>query len=135
MQDLKAQLAARQSIFTKLKTQGKAATIASHCVRHVLAKHKKPFKDSDIVKEAFLEAADSRFDYRTLKIKQIVKAIKEVQLSLNITTRRCEGKAVDVGMWRSNWGRILTRVSAFPSVFSSGQESADKAFPCSLGGE
>ena len=39
VRDLKAQLAARQSIFTKLKTHGKAPTIASYHVNHVLAKH------------------------------------------------------------------------------------------------
>lgn len=57
MRDLKTQLAAQQSIFTK---PGKAATIASYRVSHVLAKRKKPFSD-DMVKEAFLEAADSLF--------------------------------------------------------------------------
>ena len=58
VRDLKAQLAARQSIFTKPK----AAAIACYRVSHVLAKHKKAFKDGDIVKEAFVEAADSLFD-------------------------------------------------------------------------
>jgi len=38
---LKAQLAARKSILTKLKTQGKLATIASYHISHVLAEHKK----------------------------------------------------------------------------------------------
>ena len=96
VRDLKAQLAARQSIFTKPKTQAnKAATVASYRISHVVAKHKKPFIDGNIVKEAFLEAADSLFD--DLKNKaEIVKAIKEVQLSRNTTTRRCEGMALDV---------------------------------------
>ncbi|CAM4606540.1 unnamed protein product [Leuciscus chuanchicus] len=49
----------------------------------VLAKYKKPFNDGDMVKEAFLEAADSLFDDFKNKT-EIVKAIKEVQLS-----RRC----------------------------------------------
>lgn len=95
VRDLKAQLAARQSIFTKPKTQGKAATIASYRVSHVLAKHKKPFKDGPIVKEALLEAADSVLNDFKNKA-EIMKAIKEVQLSRNTITRRCEGMAVDV---------------------------------------
>ena len=67
VRDLKAQLAARQSIFTKPKTQAnKAATVASYRISHVLAKHKKPFIDGNIVKEAFLKAAF----LTTLKIKQ-----------------------------------------------------------------
>ena len=51
--------------------------------------------DGNIVKEAFLEAADSLFDDFKDKA-EIVKSIKEVQLSRNTTTRRCEGMAVDV---------------------------------------
>ena len=47
------------------------------------------------MKEAFHEAADSLFD--DLKNgTEIVKPIKELQLSHNTTTRRCEGMAVDV---------------------------------------
>ena len=40
------------------------------------------------MKKAFLEAADSLFGD--------MNAIKEVQLSRNTTTRRCEAMAVDV---------------------------------------
>ena len=54
VQDLKAQLVAWQSIFTKPKTQGKATTIASYRVSHVLVTHKKLFKDGSIVREPFL---------------------------------------------------------------------------------
>lgn len=48
VQDSKAELAA-QSVFTKLNTQGRATTIASYCISLVLAKHKKTFKDGNIV--------------------------------------------------------------------------------------
>jgi len=54
------------------KTQDKAATIASYRFSHVLANHEKPFQVSDIVKEAFLEAADSFFEDFNNKT-QIVK--------------------------------------------------------------
>jgi len=53
---------------TKLRTQGKVATIASYRVSHVLAQYKKPFKDGDNVKEVFLKAADNLF-LKTSKIK------------------------------------------------------------------
>ena len=49
-------------------------------VSHVLAKHEKPFKDGNIVKEAFLTAADSLFEHFKNRA-QIMKAIKEVELS------------------------------------------------------
>ncbi|CAL9685305.1 unnamed protein product [Knipowitschia caucasica] len=95
VRDLKGQLSARQSIFTKPKTQGKAATIASYRISNVLVKHKKPFGDGDMMKEAFLELADSLFgDFKNKP--EIVKAIKDVQLSRNTVTRRCESMSVDV---------------------------------------
>ena len=43
------------------KNLSKATTIASYRVSHVLAKHKKPFKVDNIVKEDFLKTADSLF--------------------------------------------------------------------------
>lgn len=58
---LKGQLNAQQSIFTRPNNKSKAATIASYRVSHVLAKHMKSFKDGEVVKEAFLEAADALF--------------------------------------------------------------------------
>ena len=59
------------------------AAIVSYRVSHVLVKYEKPFKDSDIVKEALLEAADGLFEHFKDRA-QIVKAIKEVELSRNI---------------------------------------------------
>jgi len=44
------------------RTQGKAATIASYHVCHVLGKHNEPFGDSDSLKNAFLEAANGLFE-------------------------------------------------------------------------
>ena len=66
-------------------------TIASYPVSHVLAIHEKPFKDGDIVKDAFLEAADSLAEHFKNKT-QIVQAIKEAELFRD--TRQCEGMAV-----------------------------------------
>ena len=61
VQELKSQLAAQQFVFTRPNTKSKAATIASYHVSRVLAKGKKSFKDGEIVKEAFMEAADVLF--------------------------------------------------------------------------
>ena len=47
------------SPFSRPNKKSKAATIASYRVSHVLAKHMKSFKDGEVVKEAFLEAADA----------------------------------------------------------------------------
>ncbi|KAK9871685.1 hypothetical protein WA026_014134 [Henosepilachna vigintioctopunctata] len=43
-------------MFTRPAKQSKAATIASFKISHILAKHKKPFEDGSVVKEAFIEA-------------------------------------------------------------------------------
>ena len=58
LKEQKSQLAAQQSIFTKPNTRSKAAKIASCRVCHVLAKNKKSFQDGEMVKEAFIKAAD-----------------------------------------------------------------------------
>ena len=58
LKELKSQLATQQSIFTKPNTSSKAAKIASYRVCHVLAKYKKSFQDGEMVKEAFIKAAD-----------------------------------------------------------------------------
>jgi len=62
------------------RTHGKAATIFSCRVFHVIGKHNEPFEDSDILKEAFLEAANCLFENFNNKI-QIVKAIKKCSSS------------------------------------------------------
>ena len=73
-------------------------TFVFYRLSHVLAKHEQPFEDGSIVKEAFLEAANSIFEHFKNRA-QIVKAIKEVELSR--TTRQAEKWLC---MWRSNWG-------------------------------
>lgn len=95
VKELKSQLAVQQSVFTRPNTTSKAATIASYRVCRVLIKGKKSFQDGEIVKEAFIEAADALFaDFKNRK--EIVSAIQDVQLSRNSVTRRCEGMAEDV---------------------------------------
>lgn len=95
VRELKTQLAAQQSVFIRPNTKGKAATIASYHVSRVLAEHKKSFKDGEVVKEAFIEAADVLFGNFKNKT-EIVSTIKDMQLSRNSVTRRCEGMAEDV---------------------------------------
>ncbi|KAK0138833.1 General transcription factor II-I repeat domain-containing protein 2 [Merluccius polli] len=86
VQELKSQLATQQSVFTRPNSKTSS---------RVLAKRKKPFMDGEIVKEAFLEAADVLFaDFKNRK--EIVSAIQDMQLSRNSVTRRCEGMAEDV---------------------------------------
>lgn len=89
LKEFKSQLIGQQSYFTKHNTISKAATVASFRVTQVLAKHKKPFADGEMIKKAFLEASDSLFDSFKNK-NEIISAIKDVQLSRRTVTRRIE---------------------------------------------
>ncbi|XP_057671177.1 protein FAM200C-like [Diorhabda carinulata] len=65
-------------MFTRPAKQSKAATIASFKISHILAKHKKPFEDGSVVKEAFIEAGDTLFgDFKNKT--EIMSAIRELQ--------------------------------------------------------
>ncbi|KAL2087224.1 hypothetical protein ACEWY4_018283 [Coilia grayii] len=96
--DFKLQLSGQQSLFTQPGSDAKSvtwllnsksATEASLRVSHSIIKHKKAFQDGEMVKEAFLEAADSLF--RDFKNKpEIMSSIKALQLSRNSVTRHCE---------------------------------------------
>lgn len=67
-------------------TPSKATTIASDRIT---------FKDGEVVKEAFIEAVGVLFGHFKNKM-EIVSTIKDMQLSRNTVTRRCEGMAEDV---------------------------------------
>lgn len=64
---------------------GKAATVASYRINHVLVKHKKPFKDGKMVKAAFLEAEYSLSGDFKNKC-EIMAAFESVELSRNRVT-------------------------------------------------
>lgn len=101
MEELKFQLSGQQSFFTQRTSRSKAATEASFRVSHVIVKSKKSFQDGEMVKEAFVEAADSLF--RDFKNKsEILSSIKALQLSRCTVTRRCEAMAEDLTqqMWK-----------------------------------
>ena len=59
MEELKSGLQTQQCVLSKPTTLNKAATEASFRVSHLLAKHKKPFTDGEIVKEAMAITAET----------------------------------------------------------------------------
>uniref|UniRef100_A0A096MF30 HAT C-terminal dimerisation domain-containing protein n=1 Tax=Poecilia formosa TaxID=48698 RepID=A0A096MF30_POEFO len=97
VKELKSQLSGQESFFSHLTTKAKAATEASFRVSHLIVKHKKSFQDGEMIKEAFVEAADSLF--RDFKNK-----FKALQLSRNTVTWRCEVMAEDLTqkLWKDN---------------------------------
>ena len=65
IEKLKSGLKAQQSVFTKPAAQNKA-TEAPLRISHLLAKHKKPFTDGDLIKEAMAITAETVFnDFKT----------------------------------------------------------------------
>ncbi|XP_072378669.1 general transcription factor II-I repeat domain-containing protein 2-like [Diabrotica undecimpunctata] len=84
VQDLKSSLKTEQSMFTRPVKQSVAATIASFKISYILAQHKKPFEDGEVVKEAFRLFQDFK------NKADIMSVIKEVQLSRPTVTRRIE---------------------------------------------
>ncbi|XP_045465147.1 general transcription factor II-I repeat domain-containing protein 2A-like isoform X1 [Harmonia axyridis] len=95
VRDLLACLKKEQAMFTRPVKQSKAATIASFKISHILAKHKKPFEDGSVVKEAFIEAGETLFAEFKNKT-EIISAIKELQLSRATVTRRVEVMSQDM---------------------------------------
>ncbi|XP_057659285.1 uncharacterized protein LOC130895759 [Diorhabda carinulata] len=82
-------------MFTRTAKQSKAATMASFKISHILAKHKKPFEDGSVVKEAFIEAGETLFgDFKNKT--EIMSAIRELQLSRPTVTRRIEVMSQDI---------------------------------------
>ena len=95
MKEIKSLLSGQQSFFTQQISNAKAANQASFWVSHVIVKNRKSFRDGEMVKEAFIEAANSMF--RDFKNKaEISYSIKALQLSRRIVTRRCEAMAEDL---------------------------------------
>ena len=126
LKELKLQLAAQQSICTKPNTRVKAAKIASYRVCHVLAKHKKSFQFGEMVKEAFMEAADSLFvDFKNKD--EIMFAIKDIQLSRSTMTRRCEGMEENL---TAQLQRDIAMCECFSLQFDESTDSVDVAQLC-----
>uniref|UniRef100_A0A6P7F3L2 General transcription factor II-I repeat domain-containing protein 2-like n=1 Tax=Diabrotica virgifera virgifera TaxID=50390 RepID=A0A6P7F3L2_DIAVI len=89
------QLIGQQSIFLRTVDKNKAATEASYRVSQIIAQKKKPYEDGEMIKQAFLEAADSLFaNFRNKD--EIVSAIKSMQLSANTVMRRVEVMSNDI---------------------------------------
>ena len=95
MKEIKSLLSGQQSFFTQQISKAKAAIEASFWVSHVTVKNKKSFRDGEMVKEVFIEAANSMF--RDFKNKaEISYSIKALQLSRRIVTRCCEVMVEDL---------------------------------------
>ncbi|XP_023227335.1 uncharacterized protein LOC111627885 [Centruroides sculpturatus] len=96
---LKATLVAQQSVFNKSVTKSRASTIASFKIAHILAMHKKPFDNGNIIKEAMLAASQTLFQEFKNK-NEIISAIENVPLSRNSVTCRIEAMSENIKLQR-----------------------------------
>lgn len=126
LKDLKRSLSGQQAMFTRPLEQSKAATAASFKICHVLAKHKKPFEDGILIKEAFTESAEYLF--RNFKNKsEIISAIKDLQLSRPTVTRRIEIMNKDLEMKTMNH---IEECTYFSLQFDESTDATDNAQLC-----
>lgn len=123
---MKRCLEGEQAMFTKPLEKSKAATIASYKVSHILAKNNKPFEDGLMIKECFLEAAESLFVNFKNKA-EIISAIKDIQLSRQTVTRRVETISKNLENQTMNYLRDCTY---FSLQFDESTDATDVAQLC-----
>lgn len=92
---VKNQLTGQQSTMLRTVDRCKTATEASFRVAQIIAQKKKAYEDGEMIKQAFLEAADSLFDNFQNK-REIMNSIKSLQLSANTVMRRVEAMSSDI---------------------------------------
>lgn len=126
VKELKSQLSGQQSFFSQQTSKAKAATEASFRVSHLIVKNKKSFQDGEMVKEAFVEAADSLFkDFKNKT--EILSSIRALQLSRTTVTRRSEAMAEDLTkqLWKD-----ITDCECFSLQLDESTDVSDTAQLC-----
>ena len=93
--ELKSQLTGQQSFFTQHTSKAKAATEASFRVCHTIVKNKKSFQDGEMVKEAFVEAADSLF-----------RDLKKIRQRYYLQSKLCSCQDIQLHVAVMPWPRI-----------------------------
>ncbi|XP_023309706.1 general transcription factor II-I repeat domain-containing protein 2-like [Anoplophora glabripennis] len=126
LKDMKRCLAGEQAMFTKPLEKSKAATVASYKISHILAKNKKPFEDGVMIKECFVEAAESLFVNFKNKA-EIISAIKDIQLSRQTVTRRVETISKNLENQTMNY---LKDCTYFSLQFDESTDATDVAQLC-----
>ena len=126
LQTLKKEYGEQKATFTRPVTKAQAATVASYRVSHVVAKHKKSFTDGEFVKEAFTVAAESLFAGFENK-REIMNAIKDMQLSRSTVTRRCEDMSEDL---HSQLKKDVNSCECFSLQFDESTDMVDVAQLC-----
>ncbi|XP_078509765.1 general transcription factor II-I repeat domain-containing protein 2-like [Lissotriton helveticus] len=115
---LKQALLSQQKLFLCQMKESEAVTEASFQICYLLAKHKKPFTDAELVKKCFLSAADILFAHYPNK-SNIMKEIGALQLSDSTCTRRIESMGDNV------LAQVIKAVKMSPFFSIAVDESTD----------
>ncbi|XP_072377744.1 zinc finger BED domain-containing protein 5-like [Diabrotica undecimpunctata] len=115
-----------QLMFTRPVKQSVAAIIASFKISYILAQHKKPFEDGEVVKKASIEAANVLFEDFKNKT-DIMSVIKEVQLSRPTVTRCIEIMGKDL---ESQVKSDIMKCMYFSLQFDESTDMTDTAQLC-----
>ncbi|KAJ1190442.1 hypothetical protein NDU88_007180 [Pleurodeles waltl] len=92
---LKQTLLSQQKLFLCQMKESEAVTEASFKICYLLAKHKKPFTEAELVKTCFLSAAEILFENYSNK-SSILKEIGALQLSDSTCARRIEAMGENI---------------------------------------
>ncbi|KAJ1209190.1 hypothetical protein NDU88_004568 [Pleurodeles waltl] len=92
---LKQTLLSQQTLFLCQMKESEAVTEASFKICYLLAKHKQPFTEAELVKKCFLSAAEILFENYSNK-SSILKEIGALQLSDSTCARRIEATGENV---------------------------------------
>lgn len=118
IEQLTASLSEQQKLIHRTTSTAECLTEASFEIAWILARAKKPFSDSEIVKDCFLASAEILFTEFENK-DAIIKQIKGLQLSDSTITRRIEDIGADVS------AQLIEDVSAAPCFSIAVDESTD----------
>ncbi|KAJ1114244.1 hypothetical protein NDU88_002483 [Pleurodeles waltl] len=92
---LKQTLLSQQKLFLCQMKESEAVTEASFKICYLLAKHKKPFTEAELVKKCFLSAAEILFENYSNK-SSILKEIGALQLSDSTCAHRIEAMGENI---------------------------------------
>lgn len=118
IEQLTASLCGQQNLIHRTTSTAERLTEASFEIAWILARAKKPFSDSEIVKDCFLATAEILFTDFDNK-DAIVKQIKGLQLSDSTIMRRIEDIGKDVS------DQLTADLSAAPCFSIAVDESTD----------
>ncbi|XP_063610390.1 general transcription factor II-I repeat domain-containing protein 2A-like [Penaeus indicus] len=118
IEELSSHIAGQQRLIHRTSTVAENLTEATYEIAWILAKHKKPFTDAEVVKECFLASAEKMYCSFSNE-DAILKQIRGLQLSDTTIMRRTEEIGNDIRR------QLIADLSAVPCFSIALDESTD----------